>query len=173
MVIRFFPSQPMIDRFRSWKEGEGVGVFVLSDTLMKRGTLIVAPVSRVAGLLAPWAVLPFSPGSVCVTSSVIVMGISMSMILSSALTILMSVPCRWRGISQLHDGGKSVTRLREREGEGGRHGEGRRWGEREKEGKRVYLIGVAASALTVTNGHRSRDAHLPILFSQEIPTDMI
>ena len=47
-----------------------------SPSLMKMGTLISAPVSRVAGLVTLVAVSPRTPGSVSVTSSSTKLGIS-------------------------------------------------------------------------------------------------
>ncbi len=51
-------------------EPERVSTLIRSPMLTNSGTLTVAPVSSVAGLLPPPdAVSPFTPGSVCVTSS--------------------------------------------------------------------------------------------------------
>ena len=44
-----------------------VSILIISPSLMKRGTLISAPVSTVAGLRVFVAVLPLIPGSVAVT----------------------------------------------------------------------------------------------------------
>ena len=46
-----------------------VSILILSPWLTNRGTATVAPVSTVAGLLAPVAVSPLNPGSVSVISS--------------------------------------------------------------------------------------------------------
>src|SRR5690606_25679928 len=40
-----------------------------SPIFINKGTLTTAPVVRVAGLVPPWAVSPFKPGSVCTTSN--------------------------------------------------------------------------------------------------------
>ena len=42
-----------------------VSILILSPSLIKSGTLILAPVSVVAGLKVLVAVFPFTPGSVC------------------------------------------------------------------------------------------------------------
>ena len=61
-------------------EPERVSTFTQSPTLTKSGTLTVAPVYSVAGLLPPpVAVSPFRPGSVWVTSSSTGAGRSMSL----------------------------------------------------------------------------------------------
>jgi len=47
-----------------------VSTLILSPSLINKGTLIIAPVSTVAGLVAFVAVLPFIPGSVAVISKI-------------------------------------------------------------------------------------------------------
>jgi len=51
-----------------------VSTLIKSPSLIKRGTITVAPVSTTAGLVAFVAVFPFMPGSVDVTVSVTLEG---------------------------------------------------------------------------------------------------
>ena len=46
-----------------------VSILILSPWFTNRGTFTCAPVSTVAGFVAPWAVSPLNPGSVSVISS--------------------------------------------------------------------------------------------------------
>lgn len=46
-----------------------MSILITSPLSTNKGTFIVAPVSTVAGLVAPVAVSPLKPGSVSITSS--------------------------------------------------------------------------------------------------------
>jgi len=48
---------------RSMYDFFSVSILILSPSLINKGTLILAPVSTVAGLVAFVAVLPLTPGS--------------------------------------------------------------------------------------------------------------
>ena len=64
---------------------------MMSPSLIKRGTLILAPVSSVTNLSPPWAVLPFMAGGASVTLKSILTGNSIVRIFSPYLNAFTSV----------------------------------------------------------------------------------
>ena len=65
--VRLPASPPKIYQTLSQYSLLSVFTLMLSPSFMNNGTCMTRPVSRVAGLLPPEAVSPFTPGSTCVT----------------------------------------------------------------------------------------------------------
>jgi hypothetical protein len=111
-----------------------VSTLTFSPALTKRGTCTTAPVSSVAGLDPPLTVLPFTPGSVEVTSSSTVVGGSTEMTLPFQVTSWTSVPSL-RYLAQLLRGREREERAKE-ERERERRERGRRGKREEREGEK-------------------------------------